>query len=49
MAKEDRNQLIVNLEYAPGTSLATTSQRSAALERQVQALPGVEAVYATAG
>lgn len=49
MAKEDRNQLIVNLEYPPGTSLATTSQRSAALERQVQALPGVEAVYATAG
>jgi hydrophobe/amphiphile efflux-1 (HAE1) family protein len=49
MAKEDRNQLIVNLEYAPGTSLATSSQRSAALERQVQAIPGVEAVYATAG
>jgi HAE1 family hydrophobic/amphiphilic exporter-1 len=49
MAKEDRNQLIVNLEYPPGTSLAAASQRSAALERQVQALPGVEAVYATAG
>jgi hydrophobe/amphiphile efflux-1 (HAE1) family protein len=49
MAKEDRNQLIVNLEYPPGTSLATSSQRSAALERQVQALAGVEAVYATAG
>ena len=49
MAKEDRNQLIVNLEYPPGTSLATASQRSAGLERQVQALPGVEAVYATAG
>jgi hydrophobe/amphiphile efflux-1 (HAE1) family protein len=47
--KEDRNQLIVNLEYPPGTSLATTSQRSAALERQVQAIPGVVAVYATAG
>ena len=47
--KEDRNQLIVNLEYPPGTSLATTSQRSAALERQVQAIPGVTAVYATAG
>ncbi|HEY6097975.1 MAG TPA: efflux RND transporter permease subunit, partial [Anaeromyxobacter sp.] len=47
--KEDRNQLIVNLEYAPGTSLATTSQRSAALERQVRALPGVTAVYATVG
>jgi hydrophobe/amphiphile efflux-1 (HAE1) family protein len=49
MAKEDRNQLIVNLEYPPGTSLATTSERSAALERQVQAIAGVDAVYATAG
>ncbi len=47
--KEDRNQLIVNLEYPPGTSLATASQRSAALERRVQALPGVTAVYATVG
>jgi hydrophobe/amphiphile efflux-1 (HAE1) family protein len=47
--KEDRNQLIVNLEYAPGTSLATASRRSAALERRVQALPGVTAVYATVG
>lgn len=47
--KEDRNQLIVNLEYPPGTSLATASQRSAALERQVQALPGVTAVYSTVG
>jgi multidrug efflux pump subunit AcrB len=49
MAKEDRNQLIVNLEYPPGTSLATSSLRSAALEREVQALPGVVAVYATVG
>jgi multidrug efflux pump subunit AcrB len=32
--KEDRNQLIADLEYAPGTSLATASQRSAALERR---------------
>jgi hydrophobe/amphiphile efflux-1 (HAE1) family protein len=47
--KEDRNQLIVNLEYAPGTSLATASQRSAGLERRVQALAGVTAVYATVG
>ena len=47
--KEDRNQLIVNLEYPPGTSLPTSSQRSAALERQVQAIPGVVAVYATLG
>ncbi|HET8540305.1 MAG TPA: efflux RND transporter permease subunit [Anaeromyxobacter sp.] len=49
LPKEDRSQLVVNLEYAPGTSLATASQRSAALERRVQALPGVTAVYATVG
>jgi HAE1 family hydrophobic/amphiphilic exporter-1 len=49
MPKEDRNQLIVNLEYPPGTSLATTAQRSGVLERQTQAIPGVVAVYATLG
>ncbi len=49
MAREDRSQLVVNLEYPPGTSLATASLRSAALERRVQALPGVVAVYATVG
>jgi multidrug efflux pump subunit AcrB len=49
MPKEDRSQLIVNLEYPPGTSLAVASDRSGALERRVQALPGVEAVYATVG
>jgi hydrophobe/amphiphile efflux-1 (HAE1) family protein len=49
MPKEDRNQLIVNLEYPPGTSLAAASQRSGALERRVQALPGVTAVYSTIG
>ncbi|ACL66120.1 acriflavin resistance protein [Anaeromyxobacter dehalogenans 2CP-1] len=47
--KEDRNQLIVNLEYPPGTSLATASRRSATLEARVRALPGVTAVYATIG
>jgi HAE1 family hydrophobic/amphiphilic exporter-1 len=49
MPGEDRNQLVVNLEFPPGTSLATTSRRSAALEDQVRALPGVTAVYATVG
>jgi len=49
MPKEDRNQLVVNLEYPPGTSLATASRRSAALEERVRALPGVAAVYAIAG
>jgi hydrophobic/amphiphilic exporter-1 (mainly G- bacteria), HAE1 family len=49
LPKEDRNQVIVNLEYPPGTSLATSSQRSAALEERVRALPGVVAVYSTIG
>jgi hydrophobe/amphiphile efflux-1 (HAE1) family protein len=49
MPAEDRGQLIVNLEYPPGTSLATSSLRSAALEERVRALPGVRAVYATIG
>ena len=46
---EDRNQVVVNLEYPPGTSLATTSTRSGALEDAVRALPGVTAVYAVIG
>ena len=46
---EDRNQLVVNLEFPPGTSLATTSARSARLEQLVQRVPGVVAVYATVG
>ena len=49
MPREDRNQLVVNLEFPPGTSLATTSRRSAALEERVRALPGVSAVYSTVG
>ena len=46
---EDRNQLVVNLEFPPGTSLATTSTLSGRLERDVRAIPGVVAVYATLG
>jgi hydrophobe/amphiphile efflux-1 (HAE1) family protein len=49
MEEGDRNQLIVNLEYPPGTSLSTTSRRSATLEERVRALPGVTAVYSTVG
>jgi hydrophobe/amphiphile efflux-1 (HAE1) family protein len=49
VASEDRGQLIVNLEYPPGTSLSTSSRRSASLEERVRALPGVEAVYSTVG
>jgi hydrophobic/amphiphilic exporter-1 (mainly G- bacteria), HAE1 family len=47
--REDRNQLIVNLEYPPGTSLETASRRSGAIEDRVRALPGVTAVYSTVG
>ena len=46
---EDRNQLVVNLQFSPGTSLATTSALSGRLEREVQAIPGVSAVYSTLG
>ncbi len=46
---EDRSQLVVTFDYPPGTSLATTSRRSALLEAQVRALPGVTAVYAIVG
>jgi HAE1 family hydrophobic/amphiphilic exporter-1 len=49
MPKEDRSQLIVNLEYPPGTSLGTASRRSAGLENAVRAIPGVVAVYSTVG
>ena len=49
MEAGDRGQLIVNLEYPPGTSLSTTSRRSAALEDRVRTLPGVTAVYSTVG
>ena len=46
---DDRSQLVVTFEYAPGTSLATTSRRSAALEAEVRAVPGVTSVYAVIG
>jgi hydrophobe/amphiphile efflux-1 (HAE1) family protein len=49
MPREDRSQLIVNLEYPPGTGLGTASRRSQALEAAVRALPGVVAVYSTVG
>jgi hydrophobe/amphiphile efflux-1 (HAE1) family protein len=49
LASEDHAEMIVNLTYPPGTSLATTSARSAALEAAVRAVPGVTAVYAVAG
>ncbi len=49
IASEDHAEMIVSLTYPPGTNLATTSARSAALEAAVRALPGVTAVYAVVG
>jgi multidrug efflux pump subunit AcrB len=49
MPSEDRSQIIVNLEYPPGTSLATSSRRSEGLENAVRSIPGVTAVYSTVG
>jgi hydrophobe/amphiphile efflux-1 (HAE1) family protein len=49
MPREDRAEVIVNLEFPPGTSLATSSARSAQAEERVQALAGVTTVYAVVG
>jgi multidrug efflux pump subunit AcrB len=49
LASEDHAEMIANLTYPPGTSLATTSARSAALEEKVRAIPGVTAVYSVVG
>ncbi len=49
LSREDRGELIVNLEFPPGTSLATASARSAAAEAQVLKLPGVVTVYSVIG
>jgi hydrophobe/amphiphile efflux-1 (HAE1) family protein len=49
MPREDRGEVIVNFEFPPGTSLATSSTRSAQVEGRVRALPGVTTVYAVVG
>ena len=49
LSREDHGEFIVNLEFPPGTSLATTAARSATAERQVLAMPGVVTVYAVIG
>jgi hydrophobe/amphiphile efflux-1 (HAE1) family protein len=49
LASEDHAEMIANLTYPPGTSLATTSARSAVLEAKVRAIPGVTAVYSVIG
>jgi HAE1 family hydrophobic/amphiphilic exporter-1 len=49
MSVEDRGQMVVNLEFPAGTRLSTTSERSAAAEAKVLALPGVTSLYAVIG
>lgn len=49
MPVEDRGQLVVSFEFPAGTRLSTTSERSAAMEAKVLALPGVTSVYAVIG
>jgi HAE1 family hydrophobic/amphiphilic exporter-1 len=49
LSREDRGEIIVNLEFPPGTSLSTTSTRSAAAETEVLKLPGVVTVYSIIG
>jgi multidrug efflux pump subunit AcrB len=46
---DDRGEVIVNVEFPSGSSLATTSERSAEAERAVLDLPGVTAVYVVVG
>ncbi|HET6347065.1 MAG TPA: efflux RND transporter permease subunit, partial [Myxococcota bacterium] len=49
VGNEDRGQLLVSLEFPPGTRIGTTSARSAAAEAEVARLPGVTTVYAVVG
>lgn len=46
---EDRGDVVVNLEFPPGTSLATALQRSNEAEAAVRSLAGVTAVYSLVG
>jgi HAE1 family hydrophobic/amphiphilic exporter-1 len=49
VGNEDRGQLLVSLEFPPGTRIGTTSARSAVAEAEVARLPGVTTVYAVVG
>lgn len=49
MSGEDRGYVMVNFEFPPGTSLATTAARSAVAEAATRQIPGVATVYSTLG
>ncbi|MCK6530938.1 efflux RND transporter permease subunit [Myxococcota bacterium] len=49
IGSEDRGQIVVEMEFPSGTSLATTSDRSGVAEAEVAGLPGVTTVYAVLG
>jgi HAE1 family hydrophobic/amphiphilic exporter-1 len=49
MPSQDMSQLDVTLEAPLGTPLAVTVQQAAALSERIEALPGVESVFALAG
>ncbi|MDT8428889.1 MAG: efflux RND transporter permease subunit, partial [Pseudomonadales bacterium] len=44
-----QGQLVVRVEYVPGTAIEMTDQQVVVLSRQLLALPGVNEVFATAG
>ncbi len=46
---EDRGQLSIQIQFPPGTSLATTQARTAVAEEEVLKLPGMVAVYSVLG
>jgi len=49
MPPTDRNQLLVNVETAPGTNLEETSQRFAEVEEVISQFDGVELIFTTIG
>lgn len=49
IGNEDRGQMVVQLEFPPGTRIGTTSSRSAAAEAEALKIPGVASVYTVVG
>lgn len=49
MPIEDVNQFMTRVELPPGTSLAETDRRVAAIAERIREIPGVESTFATVG
>ena len=49
LGSEDRAQVIVKIDFPPGTRLVTAAERSGKAEALVRAMPGVSSVYAVVG